>query len=346
MSQCRAARFLVRGHRAGGRAPSRARRPRTGRRLHRRRRVHRGLRRPAPRGAGVLGHRAGDGPGGMGSKRTQRRAGRQRHARVDGCARTIARSGARRRALGAVRGGEGDHRRSHRPPPHSMRLEGGQPPRVHARALHGVDRARGGVLPPAFRLSRIPDAVPHGDARRGREHLLRGRADGRGRRTPAPPALRARDGGGRGTGRRPDLRRLPGRADSVGEPGAGVHRPRRRRCRVRRPRRQRLSRPPGAEDRVEDHADRQPRARDRAPRGTPRPLPSSAAAPACIRPGSWSTTIAARPTTGSCSAAARPTPIGRWRIRGHSCAGTCCGSSPSSRTSGSTTPGAAGSRSP
>ena len=107
-----------------------------------------------------------------------------------------------------------------------------------------------------------------------------------------------------------------------------------------------LSRPSGAENRIEDHADRQPCARGPSPSGNAAPAPSSAAARACIRPGSWSTTIAARPTTGSCSGAARPTPTGRSRIRERSCAGTCCGSSPSSRTFGSTTPGAAGSRSP
>ena len=122
----------------------------------------------------------------MGSERAQRRAGRQRPARVDEHARTLPRLLARRCALGAVRRGEGDHRRAHRPPRHSMRLAAGQPSRVHARALHGMDRARGGVLPPAVRLSRIPDAVAGGDARRGRQRLLRRGADGRGRRAPAP----------------------------------------------------------------------------------------------------------------------------------------------------------------
>ena len=175
--------------------------------------------------------------------------------------------------LGARRGGEGDHRRAHRPPWHRVRLAAGQPARVHARAPHGVDGGRGGVLPPALRLPRVPDAVPRGDARGSRERALRRGKDGRGRRAPAPPQVHARDGRGGGRGRSPDLRGLAGRADPVGPSGRGLDRAGGRGGGgARHPRRQRPSRPPRAADRVPDHADRQPSARDRTPRKTACPL--------------------------------------------------------------------------
>ena len=234
------ARFLVRGHRAGLCTPSRPRGTRDGGRVHRRRRIHRGLRRPAPRRAGVLGGRAGGGAGRVGGERTQRRAGRQRDARVDSRAGTVPRPGTRRDPLGTVRGGEGDHRGPHRPSRHRMRLAAGQPARLHPRALHGMDRKRGGVLSSSLRLPRLPDAVPRGDARGGRERELRRGTDGRGRRTPASASLRARDGRRRGAGRRPNLRGLEGRAGAMGLTRAGVHGGGSRRSGLRRPCRQRV----------------------------------------------------------------------------------------------------------
>ena len=88
-----------------------------------------------------------------------------------------------------------------------------------------------------------------------------------------PPQVRARDGCRGGRGRSPDLRGLARRADPVGPSDRGLDRARGRGDGgARRPRRQRPSRPPRAADRVPDHADRQPSARDRASRRTACPL--------------------------------------------------------------------------
>ena len=195
---------------------------------------------------GYSGRRARGGAGRLGGERAQRRAGGERTPRVDGRSRTRPRSRPAPGALWALcRGGEGDHRRAHRPSWHRVRLAPGQPARVHARAPHGVDGGRGGVLPPAFRLPRVPDAVPGGDARGSRERVLRRGADGRGAAGTSTPSDSCsgwpwpRPGAGARIfeGSRVERIRWGGPAEvstAQGDGGGGA----------RRPRRQRPSRPP------------------------------------------------------------------------------------------------------
>ena len=188
----------------------------------------------------VLGGRAGGCAGRVGGERTQRRAGRQRDAGVDSRAGTVPRPGTRRDPLGAVRGGEGDHRGPHRPSRHRMRLAAGQPARVPpASATWDGSSARRSSATGASAIA-ATDAVPRGDARGGRERGLCRGTDGRGRRTPASARFVLGMAGPAGAGRRPDLRGLTGRTGAMGRTRAGVHGGRSRRSGLRRPCRQRV----------------------------------------------------------------------------------------------------------